>query len=133
MFGFFFLDYIFHFIHYLLALARIASVFRNGLGWGALTHPPPSYDMLHVSQCNFVGGTDGVSGSNRLPNCSSAGLTGELSIICHQNEHNEKRTGMNSPRWQSSTKKSQCRKGSLLRYSERFGRPNICLIFFSQR
>lgn len=51
--------------------------------------------MLHVSQCNFVGGTDGVTGSNRPPNCSSAGLTGELRIICHQNERNEKEPGQN--------------------------------------
>lgn len=80
------------------------------LGGGGADPPSTQFDMLHVSQCNFVGGTDGVSGSNRLPNCSSAGLTGELSIICHQNEHNEKRTGMNSPRWQSSTKNVSAEK-----------------------
>lgn len=33
--------------------------------------------MLHVRRCNVAGGTEGVSGSNRLPNRSSAGLTGE--------------------------------------------------------
>lgn len=51
--------------------------------------------MLHVSRCKAEGGTEGVSGSNCLPNGSSAGLPGDRRIICPQNEANEKEPGWN--------------------------------------
>lgn len=95
-------------------LFQSSVIVSGGIGAANANAPSAQFDMLHVSRCNFVGGTGGVSESNWLPSCSSDGLTGEFSIICHQNEHNEKRTGIKSPFTNKSSTSAQKRIPAVL-------------------